>query len=262
VSALVPAAGATGAGWAVAGFWGLVAGGALLIGAAVGYRVAVPRRAIGAVMAFGAGVLISALAFELMDEAYEKGGFAPTAAGFVAGAAIFTVANWLLARRGAQHRKRSGTKQPSEEASPGSGLAMLVGALLDGIPESIAIGVSLLGGRGVSMATVIAIFLSNLPEGLSSAVGMKRAGRSARYVFGLHATVALASALAAIAGYALFSGLAREVVAGTTALAAGGILAMLASTMMPEAYEDAGVEVGIVTVAGFLAAFALGKLAG
>ncbi|HEX8245311.1 MAG TPA: hypothetical protein VF541_17490, partial [Longimicrobium sp.] len=134
--------------------WGLVAGGALVLGAALGFWVPVPPRGIAAVMAFGAGVLISALSFELMDEAYRRGGFASTAVGFLAGAFVYTAANRLLAARGAKHRKRSGL-QPSEDDHQGSGSAIALGALIDGIPESIVIGLSLLNGgavRGVAVA--------------------------------------------------------------------------------------------------------------
>jgi ZIP family zinc transporter len=245
-----------------AGFWGFVAGAALLLGAAAGYFAPVPTRVSAAVMGFGGGVLISALAFDLMDEAYRRGGFDATAVGFLGGAVIYTAANWLLARRGARHRKRSGDQQPSEQEQPGSGTAIVVGALIDGIPESIAIGVSLISGGAVSVAAVVAIFLSNLPEGLSAAAGMKKAGRSARYVFGLHVGIVVISALAALAGYAVFSGFSADVIAATTAVAAGGILAMLSDTMMPEAFEEGHNMIGLVTVAGFLAAFVLTKLGG
>jgi ZIP family zinc transporter len=246
--------------WAQAGFWGFVAGAALLIGAAAGYFLKVPERLIAPIMAFGSGVLISALSFELVDEAYREGGFDATALGFLAGAAVYTAANWYLNHRGAKHRKRSGKQQPSEAEDSGSGLAIAVGALLDGIPESIVIGLSMLKGGVVSTVAVAAIFLSNVPEGLSSSAGMKKAGRSPTYVFGIWGGIALVSGFASLVGYTVFQHFSSEVVAATTAVAAGAILAMLVDTMIPEAFEVAHDFAGLITVAGFLAAFALSRL--
>lgn len=245
-----------------AGFWGLVSGSALIVGAAIGYYAKIPQRAIAAVMAFGAGVLISALSFELMDEAYKRGGFDSTAIGFVGGAVVYTVANWYLGHQGAKHRKRSGQQQPKEEENSGSGLAIALGALLDGIPESIVIGISLIEGGAVSWVTVAAVFLSNIPEGLSSAAGMKKAGRSIRYIFGIWGGIALLSGIASFSGYTLFSHFSVEVIAATTAIAAGAILAMLSDTMIPEAFEQTHDFAGLITVLGFLAAFVLSKLGG
>ena len=132
-----------------------------------------------------------------------------------------------------------------------------VGALLDGVPESVVIGASLLAGGPVSLVTVIAVFLSNVPEGLSSAAGMRQAGRTRRYVFGLWTAIALISGAASLAGYTLLGGAPPEVLATITALAAGAILAMITDTMVPEAFADAHLLVGLITVLGFLVAFAL-----
>ena len=161
--------------WLEAGGWGLVAGSALVLGALIAWFVPVPKVVVAAVMAFGAGVLISALSFDLVDEAERIGGLVPTVVGFLAGASCYVVANVALAARGARHRKRSGGLMPSEHQVAGSGTAIAIGALLDGIPESMVLGLSLLGGDGVGVPVLVAIFLSNLPEGLSSAAGMRGA---------------------------------------------------------------------------------------
>lgn len=243
--------------WAQAGLWGLLAGGALVLGAGIAWFVRVPQRVVAVIMAFGAGVLISALSFDLVDEAEATGGLVPTAAGFMGGAVIYVAANVALAKRGARHRKRSHEIQGSEEETPGSGAAIAVGALLDGIPESIVLGLSLLGGGGVGVPVFAAIFLSNLPEGLSSAAGMKASGRSARYVFGVWVTIAVTTGLAGLLGVLLLEGAAPETVAAITALAAGAILAMVADTMIPEAFEKTHLYAGLAATVGFMAAFVL-----
>ncbi|MFC9000324.1 ZIP family metal transporter [Streptomyces rochei] len=244
-----------------AALWGLVAGSAFLLGAVVGFGVRVPQKVIATVMAFGAGVLLSAVSFELVGEAYEQGGLAPAAVGTLAGAAAYTASNVWLAHRGARHRKRSGyhdhQAQPTEEQQSGSGLALAFGALLDGVPESAVIGVSLLEGGAVSLVTVAAVFISNVPEGLSSSAGMKKAGRGKAYVFGVWGSIAGASTLSAVLGYTVVGGFSPAVIAAFTAVAAGAILAMIADTMIPEAFQDAHLAIGLVTVSGFLISFAL-----
>ena len=247
-----------------AGLWGLLSGSALLIGALAGWFAPLSRRVVAGIMAFGAGVLISALSFDLMDEAWKSGGFAPVAGGFLGGAAVYTGCNRLLALWGARHRKRSTKPHRDEDrkSNPQNGGALALGALLDGIPESIVIGVSLLGGGAIGLVAVIAVFLSNLPEGLSSAAGMKQEGKSALFVFALWGGIALIAGFSAWLGYVLFDGVAPGVVAAVQGVAAGAILAMIIDTMVPEAFEGTQDFAGFISVLGFLVAFALSKLGG
>jgi ZIP family zinc transporter len=247
-----------------AGLWGLLSGSALVIGALAGWFLPMSRRVVAGIMAFGAGVLISALSFELMDEAWDRGGFWPVAGGFFAGAALFTACNQLLAAWGARHRKRADPelRATHKQKNGNNGAALALGALIDGIPESIVIGVSLLEGGAVGFVAVVAVFLSNLPEGLSSSAGMKAEGKSAPFVFLLWAGIALLSGAAALGGYLAFDGVAPAAVAAVQAVAAGAILAMIVDTMVPEAFEGTQDYAGLIAVTGFLAAFLLSKLGG
>jgi ZIP family zinc transporter len=235
-----------------AAFWGFVGGAALLIGAVAGIYLPASKRLIGLIMAFGSGVLISALTFELMREAYDTAGATAAVLGLLAGSLVFFCGDWLIDRRGGNRRKSPNGPQAGAGAT-----ALVLGALLDGIPESAAIGVSLIGGGGVGVAVVAAVFLSNIPESLSASAGMKATGRSTRYILGLWLAVTLASTVAAALGFGVLSGADPAVTAAIQAFAAGAILTMLADTMVPEAVEHAGALVGLLTVIGFAAAFLL-----
>jgi ZIP family zinc transporter len=233
-----------------AAWWGFVGGAALLIGAVMGIFIPVRGRVIGLVMAFGSGVLISALSFELVEEAYAESGGLAVVLGLLSGSLAFFVGDWFIDRHGGHRRKSPTGPQPGA-----GGLALVLGALLDGIPESAAIGVSLVDGGGVGVAFVAAVFLSNVPEALSASTGMKEAGRSSRYILGLWAAVTVASAVAAAAGFGFLAGQPVLMVAVVQAFAAGAILTMLADTMLPEAVDHAGPLVGVVAALGFTVAF-------
>ncbi|MBI5680779.1 MAG: ZIP family zinc transporter [Methanobacterium sp.] len=245
--------------WIMAGLWGLIAGSALLIGALFAYLFKIPSRIVASIMAFGAGVLLSAISLELMEESFTLGGYYNMLIGFLMGAVIFTVINVYLARKGAKHRKRS-QKQLGSDEDDSNSLAIAAGSVIDGIPESIAIGLTMITGGAVSVATVIAIFISNIPEGLSSTAGFKKAGWGFRPIFILWSVIAISSAIASLAGYSIFSHLPPSVISLTLALAAGGILAMLVDTMIPEAFSETHNMAGLITVLGFITSFILSKI--
>ena len=233
--------------------WGLLAASSLLVGGLLSIVFSIGPRLLGVVMAFGAGVLISATAFELVEEAFETSGLlSDVALGLFAGCAAYALGDAAIDRMGGHARKSS-----SGEQAEGSPLAIVLGIVLDGIPESAVIGLTLLKGGAVSVAMLAAVFISNVPEAVAATAGLAAAGWRRRRIFGLWGIVVLVSSLAALAGYAFFDGASPSAVAFVLAFAGGAILTMLADTMMPEAFQHGGKLVGIFTTLGFATAFAI-----
>jgi zinc transporter, ZIP family len=187
--------------------WGAFGGAALIVGALAGLWLPISSRLVGVVMAVGAGVLISAVAFDLVEEAVETAhGERGVALGLAAGALTFFAGDWWIDRMGGANR--TSMEGPQEE---GSGLAIVLGAVLDGIPESIVLGLTLVGGGEVSVAFLAAVFISNLPEGLAASTGLRASGWSPGRIVGLWTGVALVSGLAALAGFGMFDCAGRDV---------------------------------------------------
>lgn len=229
--------------------WGAAAASALVAGAAVAWVLPVPVRVVAWVMALGAGALISSVAFELSEEAVRGSGAAVFAVGLAAGSLTYFGVDLLLARAGARDRKRSHGRGSDQNAG-----AITAGAVLDGIPESVVIGTAVAAGTGgIGASFVAAVFLSNVPEGMSAAAGMQRGGRSARFVFGLWLLVVAISAAAAGVGALAADHLGPDALSLLQSFAAGTILVMLADTMVPEAYEEGGAAAGLFTALGFAA---------
>ena len=231
--------------------WGLGAATALVVGALVGLTGRVPRRLVALVMAFGAGALISALAYDLTEDAFAHGGALPVAGGLAAGALAFFTGEQLLHQEGAARLgarvKQVGTNGP----------AIVLGALLDGIPESVVLGTTLLAGTGIGVPFLAAVFISNVPEGLSAAADLRKEGWRPALIIGLWVGVALVSGLASALGYGLIGEMGASSVPLIQSFAAGAILTMLADTMIPEAFAEGGDLTGLATVFGFATAFLL-----
>ena len=231
---------------AEAAFWGLFSGLALVLGAVITFVHRPGDRTVAYVMAFGSGVLISAVAYDLTADAFELGGGDAVGFGLAAGALTYAGLSRVINRHAAA-------------GSDSEGRALALGALLDGIPESAAIGLTLLTGGGISIAFVTAVFISNLPESISASDEFERAGRSRTQVITIWLVIAVASSIAAALGYGLLGSGSENMQAATNAFAGGAILTVLATEMMPEAYEGSGksIAVGLVTVLGFALAAGL-----
>ncbi len=250
-----------------AALFGLLGGSTLVLGALIGLYVKVKRRTIAVVTAFGAGVLIATLSFELVEKAYIKGGFDSSVSGFIVGAALFIIGDLAVNSQGGHLRrltlhKRYEAYKP--ERKDGSGLAIFIGALLDGIPESAAIGITLLGGNGVSGVMLAAVFISNLPEGVSGSISMAGAGWKKASTIAMWASIAIMSSLSSLFGYLVLGHMGVDANAFVTALAGGAILAMVSSTMIPEAFDYEGritpFATPLAATAGFLLSFILSAL--
>ena len=236
--------------------WGTLAASSLVIGAVIALLFRISLRTIGLIMGFGAGVLISAVAFDLVEEAVAKSsGHGWVIAGVFAGCGVFFGGDWLIDRLGGGDRKDADGGQRS-----GSALAIVLGTVLDGIPESMVIGLTIYEGGAVGAAYLAAVFISNLPESLSSTSGLLTGGWKQSRILWMWIAIALVSGLASLAGYGLFQHASEDTVAFVLAFAAGAILTMLADTMMPEAYEHGGALVGVITTLGFAVAFIIHTL--
>ena len=236
--------------------WGTLAASSLVIGAIIALLFRISLRTIGLIMAFGTGVLISAVAFDLVQEAFDKSsGHGWVAGGLFAGCLVFFGGDWLIDHLGGSQRK-----DPSGDQEGGSALSIVLGSVLDGIPESMVIGLTIFEGGAVGAAYLAAVFISNLPESISSTSGLATSGWKKSRILWMWIAIALISGLASLAGYGLFQNSSPDTVAFVLAFAGGAILTMLAETMAPEAYEHGGKLVGIATTLGFAVAFTIHAL--
>lgn len=245
-------------------FWGTFAASATMFGALLALKVSIPKRIIGFIMALGTGALIGATAYELLEGSLEISGFKEVAIGFLGGALLFTILDLLISHKGGHQRKGtdraykadgtlfSGGSRSSSSDSDGktSGMGIFIGSVMDTLPESAMIGMSLIGGASVSLALVVSVFISNIPEGLSSTVGLRKSGFSRKKIVIMWALVVFFSALSSLAGATLLDTASNSIKAIVSSFAGGAIIAMVASTMMPEAYKEGGPTVGFITSIG------------
>jgi ZIP family zinc transporter len=223
--------------------WGAVAASSLVLGMLLGLARQWPARLIGLVLAFGAGALVSAVSFELFEEGVAVGGAAAVGIGLGLGAIVYFVLAHAVERIG-----------PSGSSG---GTALALGAFLDGIPEQMVLGIGIAAGQGVSVALLVAIFVSNLPEAIGSAIDMREAGATVRSIRLLWLGVATLCTLATPLGYELARATGGHFQAAINGFAAGALLVMLADSMIPESRAKAGLPAGLLLVLGFAVAAGL-----
>ncbi|MFC7848776.1 ZIP family metal transporter [Arthrobacter sp. NPDC057388] len=254
--------------------FGAVASSALVLGALIGVRFELPKRLLAILLSFAAGALITALTFELFEDAYQRGGIVRAALGLLVGAAVFTALSALLDRWAQPGSKpvpagefrgsaKLDTDAAAEERAPtpastrgAAGMALLAAVTLDGVPENIALGVSLGEGTG-GLALLAAIFVSNLPEALVGAASMRSQGHTGGAIMTLWTVCAVLLVAAVVLGAGPLSGTDPETISLPLAFAAGAVIASLADTLMPEAFEHGGPAVALSTAAGFVLSFVL-----
>ena len=246
-----------------AGLWGLAAASSLIIGALLAFGFDLSNAKRGLVLAFGAGTLLGAVAYELVEDSLstsENG--IEVGVGFALGSVTFFVGSVLIDRMpgsggsGGTGSVAERTRSAARRGSRAKGLAVVLGSVLDGIPESVVLGLSLIGGAGIGIPVLVAVFVSNIPEALSASEDLLEADFKKRQIIGIWVIVAVASGLASALGFALLDTAPVFWVGLIESFAAGAILAMLAELMIPEAYEIGGRPVGLATCVGFaLAAY-------
>jgi zinc transporter, ZIP family len=247
----------------------------LVIGCTVALFVSLRKSVIAAIMAFGSGVLVAALTFSLVEEAFSLSqSIPPVVIGFILGGVSYSVANHILDRKSKSKSKTEGTRggavrkrkrSHGDNAGGGksaSGLSLLVGSVMDNIPENMALGISLVTGGAVNIVLIAAIFISNFPEGLASTEGMKSNGRSKKYILVLWCIAVIIGTISTAIGFAVLSKASPFIISVAISFAAGAILVMLAESMIPEAFEEGGSKIGLAAMAGFAIAFVLGRLGG
>ena len=214
----------------------------LVIGAAVGLRWSLPGRVLAALMAFGAGTMIAAVSSELFEPAFRQAGIVVSGLALIAGADVYVGANHLIENR----------------LGPAAiGPALMLGTILDGVPENTALGVSLTAGGGVVL--LVAVAVGNVPEAVGGAALMRaRHGFSASRALALWSLTGAVLVIVTVVGHSLADSIPDVGISAVQAFAGGATLAVLADSLMPEAYKDGGWWVGLSTAAGFLVAFALG----
>lgn len=248
-----------------AAFWSFVAMVPILISAWIGLRFAPGKRLVSRLLALSAGLLIALLSYDLVEVAFQIGGIGASLAGFSMGVIVYIIANRIIANGGIGRRHSQscgglGSLTEEQISERNAATALVIGATLDGIPESMSIGISFLDNALVSASVILAVAVANIPEGLASGAGLKRSGLKSFKILTIWSMVVIACVLAAVAAHSLMGGLSPFAKGAMTAFAGGGVLAMTLNNVIPEAYEEVNDQISILGGIGFAVAFIVSHL--
>jgi ZIP family zinc transporter len=276
-------------GYLIAALWGAIGSVALLVGSFFGYKYNIPKKVMAMLTAFSSGILISAVCFELLFEAYSYGDIYQTTIGFLTGVIAFTLIDALIHRHSVEKYKEDYesniSKMMNTQNRPNrnmddindlniikhrytryfnkyqvQSLTTLAGALLDGVPEAVAIGLTFFIGGPISIALLFAVLIANTFEGATASLNMKLGGWSGKNILGIWILVIILTAVSATLSYIIFSHTDKHVISIALGVAGGALLAMIADTMLPEAYDEMQEWTGLVMALGFLLSFILSHL--
>ena len=244
--------------------WGLVIGGSLVVGAAAAALLRLPARVAATLTAFGGGILLAAIALELVPEADREAGAALSAVGLLAGTLVYVGADWWLARdeqmmamRRSGHAAAAGRPMEmpsSSEAMRGESIA--VGLFVDGVPESIALGLTIAEGE-IGVALLAGVLIGNLVEAYGAAQPIIAGGHSRRFAITLLTAIGFALAFATVMGGTVLADASDGLVGTAQAVAGGAVLAVVSIAIVPHAFAEVNRAVASATVAGFIAGYLL-----
>jgi zinc transporter, ZIP family len=244
--------------------WGLAVAASLMLGALVASRITLPERVAAPITAFGGGILLAAVALELVPEADRQAGLGVTAMGMLAGTAVFVGADAWLSRdqstetmRRSRHAAAAGrAMMPLERAEAARGESIAAGIFVDGVPESIALGLTV-AASDLGVALLVGVLVGNLVEAYGAVRPIIASGYSKRFAVGLVAVIGVALAVATVMGGTLLADASPTLVGGSQAVAAGGVLAVVSIAIIPYAFAEVSRLVAFAVVAGFVAGYLL-----
>ena len=248
-----------------AAFWSFVAMVPVVLSAWVGLSFKPSKKVTAYFLAFSSGMLIALLSYDLVQEAFRIAGPYYALMGLFMGLVAYQFTNYLVSSSGIRRRQSAncggiGHLSLEQQNERSTALALLIGAALDGIPESMSIGITFLENPLVSSSVILAVAVANIPEGLASGAGLRRSGMSPSKILVMWSSVVIVCVISSVSAWLLMKEAPDAMKGLITAFAGGGVLAMTFQAIIPEAYEEIKDLIGLLAGIGFAIAFLVSHL--